>query len=55
MNKNYLSKNAPAKELKLAPSINVLQKILNYSKSTEVIKTKNQRLMKELTSQYLLN
>lgn len=45
MYKNYPSKSAPAKELKLAPSNNVLQQILNYSKSTEVVKTKKQKLI----------
>jgi hypothetical protein len=45
MYKNYPSKSAPAKELKLAPSNNVLQQILNYSKSTEVVKTKQQKLI----------
>ncbi|MEY4522703.1 MAG: hypothetical protein RIT10_1888 [Bacteroidota bacterium] len=45
MYKNYPSKSAPAKELKLAPSNNVLQLILNYSKSTEVVKTKKQQLI----------
>lgn len=45
MYKNYPSKSAPAKELKLAPSNNVLQQILNYSKSTEFVKTKKQKLI----------
>jgi hypothetical protein len=45
MYKNYPSKSAPAKELKLAPSNIVLQQILNYSKSTEVVKTKKQQLI----------
>jgi hypothetical protein len=45
MYKNYPSKSAPAKELKLAPSNNVLLQILNYSKSTEVVKTKKQQLI----------
>lgn len=45
MYKNYTSKNAPAKELKLAPSNNILQQILNYSKSIELVKTKNQKVL----------
>jgi acyl-CoA-binding protein len=45
MYKNYPSKSAPVKELKLAPSNNVLLQILNYSKSTEVVKTKKYQLI----------
>ena len=41
MSKKYIDYLAPKKEFKLVPNKTALQAILNYSKSLEVQKTKN--------------
>jgi hypothetical protein len=48
MLKKYSELIAPSKELKFGPSENMIQLLLNYSKSLEVKKLKKERILLHL-------